>query len=319
MNPYWGVDFFQFFGVLFSRIFHFASGSLFPLAADEVQIAVLATVAISCGLIGPFLVLKKMTMFANSLSHTILLGITVAYLCASSLWGGGLFDLSTLLIGAFIAAILTALFTEGLIRVFHLQEDASIGLVFTALFALGITLVTLFTRDIHLGTEAVMGNVDLLQLSDLKLPSLLVILNLAAVLLFFRQFQLSSFDRSLAKTLGLSCGFFHFFLLFLAAATCIAAFRSVGVLLVLAFLVGPFLTARLFCHRLPWLLFWSPLIGSAAALVGVALSRHLLSAHSLALSTGGIVVTLIGVFYVVAVVVSRWLFAAKRSPFKSHA
>jgi len=276
------------------------------MASDELQIAVLGAIAVSCGLIGPFLVLKRVTMFANSLSHTILLGIAAAYLLASSLWEGGLFDTSTLLIGAFVAALITALFTETLIRLCRLQEDASVGLVFTALFALGITVVTLFTRDVHLGIEAVMGNADILQKGDLKLASMLVLLNLGAVVLFFKQFQLASFDRSLAQTLGIPCGFFHFLLLFLAAATCIGAFRAVGVLLVLAFLVGPFLIARLFCHRLPWLIFWSCSIGVAISAVGVALSRHLLSTCGLPLSTGGIVVVLIGFFYVIAVLISKF-------------
>lgn len=266
---------------------------------DILQIGVLSAIAIACGLIGPFLVLKKMAMFANSLSHTILLGIALAFLIT----GGSFFNLPTLLIGALLAALMTALFTGGLIRVFRLQEDASIGLVFTSLFALGITVVTLYTRDVHLGIEAVMGNADILQVSDLKLAVSLVGLNLAAVLLFYRQLQLSSFDSSLAKTLKIPGGLYHFLLLFLAGATCIGAFRAVGVLLVLAFLVGPFLTARLFCQSLPKLLVLTPLIGVLASVLGVVISRVCLDVFGLALSTGGIVATLIGLIYAF----SKWL------------
>lgn len=272
---------------------------------DLLQIGVLSGIAISCGLIGPFLVLKRMVMFANSLSHTILLGIALAFLIT----GGGFFSLTNLIIGAFLAALMTAFLTEGLVRFFRLQEDASIGLVFTGLFALGIIVVTLFTRDVHLGIEAVMGNADLLRETDLKLSFLLVGLNLTAVLLFYKQFQIVSFDNSLAKTLGISCNIFHFLLLFLVAATCIGAFRAVGVLLVLAFLVGPFLTARLFCHRLPWLLFWTPLVGILASVLGVLLTRFLLDSYDLALSTGGVVTMLIGLFYVFA----KWVVSAKLS------
>jgi manganese/zinc/iron transport system permease protein len=205
------------------------------------------------------------------------------------------------LLGALIAAAATALFTEGLVKWFRLQEDASIGLVFTFLFAAGIVLVTLFTRDLHLGIEAVMGNADALQVSDLHLAGSLLAINAAAALLFFRRFQLASFDPCLVRALGLPGGAFRFLLLFLAAATAIGAFRAVGVLLVLAFLVGPYLTARLFCHRLKYLLLWSSLIGIGAALFGVGLARHLLSAYGLALSTGGIVSCTIGLFYLAAV------------------
>lgn len=262
---------------------------------DSIQMAVLSLIALSCGLVGPFLVLKRMAMFANSLSHTILLGIALAFLIT-----GSLFSIPSLLIGALLAAFMTAFFTGGLIRLFRLQEDASIGLVFTALFALGITVVTLFTRDVHLGIEAVMGNADIIQASDLKLALVLVGLNLVFVTLFYKQFQIISFDQSLAKILKIPGSIFHFLLLFLVATTCIGAFRAVGVLLVLAFLIGPFLTARTFCHKLPWLLFWTPAIGIIASVSGVLLSRFLFDSFGLALSTGGIVTTLIGLFYVLA-------------------
>ena len=307
MNPYWGTDFFGFFAVLFQRIGKAVSGGASPFAADELQMAVLALIALSCGLIGPFLVLKRVAMFANSISHTILLGVALAYLAVSSLWGGGMFDVGTLLFGALIAAAVTAFLTEVLMRLFRLQEDASVGLVFNALFALVVTVITLFTRDVHIGVEAVMGNADLLQFGDLKLALALFFLNLAAVVLFFKQFQLASFDRSLAKTLGIPCGAFHFLLLFLAAATCVGAFRAVGVLLVLAFLVGPYLIARFFCCRLPWLIFWSSAVGVLISVIGVALSRHLLSVHGWALSTGGIVVVLLGAAYAAAAMASAWI------------
>lgn len=264
--------------------------------SDLLQMGVLSAVAIACGLLGPFLVLRKMTMFANSLSHTILLGIAAAFLIA-----GSTFNIWTLLIGAFLSALMTALFTGGLVRVFRLQEDASIGLVFTALFALGITVVTLYMKNVHLGLEAVMGNADILQTSDLKLALSLVGINLGVISLFYRQLKLNSFDANLAKVLKVPS--FHFVLLFLTAATCIGAFRAVGVLLVLSFLVGPFLTARLFSHRLKWLLVLTPCIGAGASILGVIISRIAFECFGLALSTGGVVSTLIALIYLF----SKWI------------
>jgi manganese/zinc/iron transport system permease protein len=278
---------------------------------DLIQMGVLSLISISCGLIGPFLVLKRISMFANSLSHTILLGIAIAFLIT-----GSLFSIPSLLIGAFLASLMTALFTGGLIRLFRLQEDASIGLVFTSFFALGITLVTLYTRDVHLGIEAVMGNADIIQFSDLKLAFFLTFLNLLSVSLFYKQFQLISFDQNLAKTFGVSSSVFHFFLLFLIATTCIGAFRAVGILLVLAFLVGPFLTARLFFNRLPQLLFWTPMVGVAASVLGVLISRFCLNQFDLALSTGGLVSTLIGLFYCLAKIIN--LLSSKPVLYKSE-
>lgn len=318
MSPYWGVDFFQFFAVLFRRVFAVLTQGNLSLAPDELQIAVLGAIAIACGAIGPFLVLKRAAMFANSLSHTILLGVAAAYLIASSFWGGELFDLPTLLIGAVVAAAATAFFTEGLTRFFRLQEDASIGLVFTSLFALGIVTVTLFTRDVHLGVEAVIGNADILQAKDLRLALLLAGLNVLIVSVFFKPFQLASFDRSLAETLGIPCGKFHFLLLFLTAATCIGAFRAVGVLLVLAFLVGPYLTARLFWRRLPQLIFGSCAIGVLVSAAGVALARHLLTVYGCALSTGGLVASLFGLVYGISVLVKKLFLLSPKSATLIH-
>lgn len=273
---------------------------------DLIQICVLSSIALACGLIGPFLILRRMSMFANALSHTILLGIAIAFLIT----GGVVFDLTNLLIGAMAASLMTAFFTGGLIRLFRLQEDASIGLVFTALFALGITVVTLFMKEAHLGLEAVMGNADILQWSDLKMALALVGVNLFCSLLFYKPLQLTSFDPSLAKTLGFKGGAYQFLLLFLAALTCIGAFRAVGVLLVLAFLVGPYLTARLFFHRLPHLLIATPCIGIFASLLGVGISRICLDLFNLPLSTGGIVSTLIGLTFVVA----KWIRSVTMGP-----
>ena len=258
---------------------------------------VLAMISLSCGVIGPFLVLKKMTMFANALSHTILLGIVSSFLLTSFLWGGSLFDSSTLLFGSLAAAFLTALCTEGFVRFFHLQEDASVGLVFSTLFSLGVLLVTLFTRNIHLSIEAVTGNVDALSWADFCFSFHLAFLNLAIVLIFYRPLQITSFDCHYAKTLGIHSDRFRFLLLCQTAFVCVVAFRAVGVFLVLAFLVGPYLTARLFTHRLHKLLILTPIIGILASLAGVAVARHILSVYAVPLSTGGIVVCMIGLFF----------------------
>lgn len=279
---------------------------------DWIQIAVLSLIAISCGLIGPFLVLKRMTMFANSLSHTILLGIALAFLIG----GGEIFHLTHLLIGALFAALLTAFFTEGLVRYFRLQEDASIGLVFTSLFALGIIVVTLFMRDVHLGIEAVMGNADILQPGDIKMSGALAVLNLLTIALFYRPLKIVSFDQNLAQSLGISANRYHFLLLFLASAVCIGAFRAVGVLLVLAFLTGPFLTARLFCDKLRHLLVLTPAIGIFASVLSVFVSRLVFNVFDLALSTGGLTAVFIGLIYVAASF-GKWILSIKDSAF-SH-
>ncbi|MDE3056114.1 MAG: metal ABC transporter permease [Verrucomicrobiota bacterium] len=297
MNPYWDTNLFSFFLTLLSRLF---SGALFTNpAADEIQLGTLSLVAFSCGLLSPFLVLKRMSMFANALSHTVLLGIALAFLLSSALFGATLLQPSTLFIGALLSALLTALLTEGTTRLFRLQEESSVGLIFSLLFALGVIITTLFTRHIHLGVEAVLGNADALQRSDLFLSGLYALLSLGTILLFFRPLQISIFDRSFALLSGLRPQLLHFLLLFLTAGLSVSAFRAIGLLLVLSFLTGPYLIARLFCHRLSLLLILTPAIGIALSLLGIALSRHLLSLYDLPLSTGGITTSLIALTWLV--------------------
>jgi manganese/zinc/iron transport system permease protein len=297
VSPYWDNDFLDFFVTLGKRILYSGSGSL---AFDELQLLVLSCIAIACGLLGPLLVLRRMTMLANSISHTILLGLAISFFVSRTLFHTAGFDMTHLFLGALIAALLTVLLTGALTSVLHLQEDAGIGLVFSTLFAVGIIVVTLFTRDVHLSVEVVMGNVDALRWEDLQLAGFLALINIVFGIVFYWPLQFSSFDRCHAASMGVRCLFFHAALILLIAASCIGAFRAVGVLLVLSFLVGPYLTARLYFHRLWQLLIISPLIGVVAALTGVALSRHLLTVLGTALSTGAIVAALIALFYSIA-------------------
>jgi len=298
MNPYWGKDFFEFFAVLFRRL----TGQLplDQLTTDEVQMVVLMGVALSTVLLGTFLTLKKMTMMANSLSHTTLLGIVIAYLIFFAPENDLMIGPGMLLVGAVVSAALTTLLTELARDLLKLQEDAAIGLVFTTLFALGIILVTVFTRNSHLGVEVITGNVDALHFEDIKLVWSAAALNLILIGLFFRQWVLTAFDEKLSFSLGLPTKTFHYLLMFLTALTLIAAFRAVGVILVLSFLVGPTLIARQWTHRLSSLLFLGIGLGLFTAVIGVALSRHFLSVYHLPLSTGGLVVTLISILCILS-------------------
>jgi len=282
-NPYRFCDFWSFFQVLGHRLLDFISGKLplHELASDEIQLFTLWGLCISSALVGCFLVFKKMTMMANALCHTILLGIVVAFLILSSFFSLpglslGYLSFNVLFVASLLSALFTVFFTQFLIQKAKVEEDASIGLVFTFLFALGVILVTLFTKNIHLGTEAIMGNIDALDLSDLKTVFFVSLSNIVLFLLFFRGFKITTFDSLFADSVGISSSFFNYFLMVVTSATCIAAFRAVGVLLVLAFFVAPPLMARLICHSLKKVIALSFLLGATGSIVAVALSRHIL-------------------------------------------
>jgi manganese/zinc/iron transport system permease protein len=320
LNPYWGADFWDFFNIFFHRLLQLISGKLpfNQLASDEIQVFVLSLIGCASALVGTFLVLKKMTMLANSLSHTVLLGIVIAYLILIPFAPPGRENLDgisieVLLIASLVTALLTTLLTQGLTQVIKLQEDASIGLVFTTLFALGVVLVNCFTRNSHIDTEAIMGNVDALHLNDIKIALWIAGADLFFVILLFKELTIVAFDGRLASSLGFSASLFNYLLMVMTAATAIGAFRAVGVLLVLAFLVGPALTARLYTYRLKRMLVLSVVIAVGCSWLSVALSRHFLSIYQAPFSTSGLLVTLIGVvFFASLVLAPKRLNQAKR-------
>ncbi|WP_075884087.1 metal ABC transporter permease [Candidatus Protochlamydia sp. W-9] len=307
-NPYHDKNFLEFFWQLLVRLMQGIIGQL-PfdhLVSDEIQILVLSGVAASSALIGTFLVLRRMTMLANSLSHTILIGIVLAYFfsSAASKSGHGLITMQAMLIASLVTGFLTAFLTEFLTKTGGLQEDASVGLVFTSFFALGVILVTVLIRDAHIGTEAVMGNADALHSKDIYWVYLVLIINLILITVFYKIFQLTTFDPYLAFALGFSPNLFNYLLMAQVSITSITAFRAIGVILVLAFMTGPVLTARLFTHRLRTLLAYAVLIGILTACSGVALTRHILTVYGIALSTSGVVVTLILMIYLIALIIA---------------
>jgi manganese/zinc/iron transport system permease protein len=261
-------------------------------------------VALSTVLLGTFLSLKKMTMMANSLSHTTLLGIVISYIIFFTPETDLSVNTGILFLAALISALLTTVLTELARDLLKLQEDAAIGLVFTTLFALGIILVTVFTRNSHIGVEVITGNVDALHPEDIRLVWITALINFALIGLFFRQWVMTAFDDKLSFSLGVPTRALHYLLMFLTALTLIAAFRAVGVLLVLSFLVGPTLIARQWTHRLTTLLLLGMGFGLFASIFGVALSRHFLSVYHMPLSTGGLVVTLISIIYLVSTVLT---------------
>lgn len=313
MNPYSGVGFFEFFGILFERLSRFLVGDISPLAPDEIQLAVLACCAIGCGLIGPFLVLQRMAMFANSLSHTSLVGVVGAYLFTSVVWGSDWATPTTLMVGALLSALLTAGLIELGCRGLRLQEDASIGLVFTSLFAFGIALVSLYTRNAHISVEAVTGNPDALRVDDARLALGFACSAIVLVLMQFRPLMATAFDSSFARSVGMQTGRLRLVLFLSTAIAAICSFRAVGALVFLALLVAPYLTARLFCSRLSRLLVMTPLVGVTCMGIACALSRSLLTYTGIPLSTAGLAAAVLGGAFGVGALMKQLFTQVERS------
>lgn len=312
MNPYSGATFFEFLGLFVQRLFQ---GSLFTenLSLDELQFFTLAAISISSCIVGCFLVLRKTCMVANSISHTILTGIVTAYLIyyyyhqgEETLSFAGILPSEWLLfLASIITAQLTVYFTNVLSSYVGVKDDASIGIVFTFLFSIGILLVTVMTKNAHIGAELIMGNADLVTQEDLKISVQVAFCNLLVVLLLYRGFFVTTFDPVFAKVIGYKSSLFGYILMTLVAITCVGAFRSVGFLLVLAYIVSPPLIARVWCSRLKIMLLISCIVGIGATFISVALSRHLFSTCGLSISTSSLTVVFLSLAFVVSAYVRK--------------
>lgn len=310
MNLFKGVDFFQFLGLFFRRIILIFQPD--QLLEDEVQIYTLITIGVACILVSIFILLQKKMMIANSISHTILLGIiaflfSVRFFFGSEIVFTSKITFDQLILPAFFSAVFTYAFTDFLIHRLKVQEDASIGIVFTFLFALSIFFVSMMGRNSHLGVEAIMGNIDAIHLQDLKVSFFCMGMILLTILILFPYYKWMSFDFAYSKVMGMKVNILNLILIFLCSITLIVGFKSVGVVMILALMTFPVLTARLFFHSIVPLLLSAIGINSFASILAVALSRSFLSVYQLSISTSGLLVTILAMLFFLGLAINKKL------------
>lgn len=259
-----------------------------------------ALVAGSAGLIGSFLVLRRMAMLGDAISHAVLPGIVLAFLITGSR------TMPFMVVGAGLVGLLTTFLVQALQRA-GVQEDAGMGVIFTALFAAGVVMVTLFARNVHLDLEHVlMGEIayvpwNTLEVGGLSLGPLAVwtmsgvfLLNLLAIGLFYKEFKIVSFDPQMATALGINVAFFHYLMMGLVSVTTVGAFEAVGAVLVVAMLIVPGATAYLLTERLGVMLGLAVLQGVLSSLLGYLLARWLDA------SIAGAITTISGMLFLLA-------------------
>ena len=240
----------------------------------EIQLIAIVT-AVACALPGVYLVLRRMTLMSDAISHAILPGIVLAFFLTHSL------SSPLLILAAAGTGVLTVVFVELLQRTKLIKEDAAIGLTFPALFSIGVILISRFAGNVHLDIDAVLlGELAYAPLNRLKVAGydlgpvslyvmgVMLVLNLVFILLFYKELKLATFDASLAATLGFAPVLIHYGLMTLVSMTTVGAFDAVGSILVVALIAGPPATAYLMTDRLSRMLVLSAVIGSVNAVSG---------------------------------------------------
>nr|WP_281376932.1 metal ABC transporter permease [Deinobacterium chartae] len=262
-------------------------------------------VSSAAALLGVFLVLRRMSLMSDAISHAVLPGIVAAYW----LTGGEAATVPALL-GAGAMGLLTVSAVELLARSGRVRSDAAIGVVFPLFFSVGVILVSMYFRDVHLDLDAVLyGEIayapfNTLTLLGHELPESVVLmgslalLNALFVALFYKELKLATFDAGLAAALGFAPGLIHYLLMTLLSFTTVGAFQSVGAILVIAFVIVPPATAYLLTRRLPVMIGLSLLFGALSSVAGYVLAI-LLDA-----SIAGMMATLLGVFFFAALLFS---------------
>jgi manganese/zinc/iron transport system permease protein len=265
--------------------------------------------AVACALVGSFLVLRKMSMMGDAISHAVLPGLAVAFLLTGSRASLPMF------IGAAIAGVLTAMFTEWIRGAGKVDEGASMGVVFTALFALGLLLVVQAADHVDLDPGCVLyGAIELTPLDTVRfggydIPRVVLtlgtvlVLNLTCVLILYKELKISSFDPALATTLGINARLMHYLLMTLVALTAVAAFESVGNILVVAMLIVPAATAHLLTDRLSIMIGLAMLFGAVSAVLGHVGAIAIPAAFGYeSTNTAGMMALMSGLLFALAVV-----------------
>ncbi|MDC3352025.1 metal ABC transporter permease [Crocinitomicaceae bacterium] len=234
-------------------------------------------VAINAALLGCFLLLRKMSMVGDAISHAVLPGIVVAYYLSGDKTS------ILLLIGATLTGVLTSYLITFLSKKARIQGDASIGITYTLLFAVGMIMISTWLKgNVDIDMECVLyGDVALINLDKIIIDGNLYIgprafyveiiafaIIIVSLLWGYKGFKILSFNEDYAQSLGIRTGRWHYFLMTLVSLTTVVAFEVVGAILVVGFLIVPPATAQLLTNRLPFMLIVAALLGIVSAIGG---------------------------------------------------
>ena len=219
--------------------------------------------AVTCSLIGTWVLIRGMSFMGDALAHGVLPGIAVAFIVG--------IDIA---IGAFLSAIIMVIGINLVNRASKLSADTGIGLLFVGMLALGVVIISRtrsFTGDL---TSFLFGSVLGVKNSDIWLQSIAAVVTLVAVIAFHRLFLALSFNSDKAASLGMRPRLAHIAMLTLIAIAIVASFRTVGTLLVFGLLIAPPATAALLVRRVPTMMATACLIGVSSIFIGLIITYH---------------------------------------------
>lgn len=260
---------------------------------------ILIVVALACSLLGSLLLMRSSLMVADAISHTILLGIVIAFYFTE--------DLSSpyLIIGATLFGVITVILIDLLTKTGRMQNDAAIGLVFPLLFSIAVIIISKYYTNVHLDIDMVLlGQVELAPLRQVEIFSIqmpqaffigliILFINLAFIFIFYNPLKIRLFDETFARTIGINVAALDLVLTTLVSLTAVTSFESVGSILVIALMAAPEMTARCFTNKFSTLLIGSAFIAVLNSVLGYYIGIYLDTSISSMVAVTGFVVFLL--------------------------
>ncbi len=257
-------------------------------------------ISITCGLLGCFLILRRMAMVGDAISHAVLPGIVISFLVFNGRYS------FAMVMGAVLFGMIATIMIETL-KKNNLQNDAAIGLSYTFLFSLGVILVSLFTGKVDIDNECILyGEIAYTALNkstffgiwdvpeSIQITFIVLVLIVLFIIKGFKGLYITSFNPEYAATIGISITLWNYSLMSAVSISTVTAFESVGAILVVAFLVLPAATAYLLTHKIKQMLILSVLIGILSSVLGYILSVLINSSISATMAV------VCGVFFIIA-------------------
>jgi manganese/iron transport system permease protein len=265
-----------------------------------VTVAVL--VGIICAVVGSYLMVQRLALLGDAISHSVLPGLAIAFVIGANIF-----------VGAFIAGVLSTMAIAWIRARSPIKEDAAMGIVFSACFALGITLITLIQHDNKIDlNHFLFGNILGVTFDEVWQTALISVVVLAVVALLYKELLFYTFDPLGAQAAGLPTNLLNFGLMVLIALTIVASMKAVGVVLVLSLLITPGAIAYLLVHRLHQVMLLGAAIGVVSSISGMYLS------YFYNLPSGPAIVLVVSSLFIVALLFSPSYGVFTQPPTATH-
>lgn len=263
------------------------------MSVPQIEIQIIACiVAVACAIPGVFLVLRRMSLISDAISHSILLGIVVGFFITEDL------NSPILIVMAALVGVLTVVLVEIIQKTKLVKEDTAIGLVFPALFSIAVILIAINANDIHLDLDSVLigelafapfhrmyiGGMDYGPKAMWTMGSIMII-SISLLFMFYKELKISTFDTGLSAALGFSPALIHYLLMSVSSVTVVGAFDAVGAILVVALMIVPAASAYLLTSDLKKMLLLSVFFGLFSAIAGYWVANLLDASISGAMAT----------------------------------